>query len=342
MRVALLPDPLLFEQPGGLRTQVCETMAALGRHGVQATVFAPGAPPPHGCDLVHLFGTGHGNAALLDRCAAGFPVVLSPRVSPAWSSVNGTRARVADRVLGNQANCDLDSGYAQIRRALRGAHLVVAASEAEQRALCRGFLVPPERVCVIGGGIGDRFFTARGQAFRERVRVAGPFALMVGQVSPWHGQLEMARMLAGLALPLVVIGKTHERDTAYRQALRASRTVICIDAVDYDDPVLASAYAAASMLVLAAHGTCMPMVALESLAAGTPVLARAALGSWGRLPGVCQVGADDPVALAWAVSELLSNPPPRDEIRNGVREFTWDHVAGQLIGQYRRLLDGAR
>src|SRR5205085_6444828 len=124
---------------------------------------------------------------------------------------DGTRARVGDRVLGNQADWDFDTGYAQMRRALRSARLVVAQGEAERKSICRAFLVAPERVCLLGSGIGARFFGAGPALFRERLRIEGPFALMVGQVSPWHGQLEVARQLAAVALPLVVIGEVHDR-----------------------------------------------------------------------------------------------------------------------------------
>lgn len=334
MRVAILPDPVLFERPGGLRTQVRETIAALARHGVETSLVTNATGADGRCDLLHVFGAARTHAAATGQ-AAQLPTVLSARVSPAWSSVNGTRARVADRVLGNRTSWDYDTGYAQIRRALQGASLVIAQDDAECRAVCRAFLIAPERVRVVGSGIGERFFCATPAAFRDRMRIAGQFALMVGQVSPWHGQLDVAQVLAGLSLPLVVIGATHERDAAYLRGLRALRTVRCIDPLPYDDPLLASAYAAAAMLVLPAHGAALPMAALEALAAGTPVLAPCAIGKWNTAPGVRRAEREE---MAPAVSELLAQPPAREAIRRGVCALTWDAVAAQLIGHYKSLL----
>lgn len=342
MRVGILPDPVLFERPGALRTQVLETVDALGRLGVE-TITLAGAriPGAERCALVHLFGAARGNAGLLDELHPQAPVVLSPRVSPAWTSVNGTRARVADRVLGNRTSWDFDTGYAQIRRALGRASLVVAACEGELRSLQRAFLVPPKRTCVIGHGASPRFFGADPALFRERWRIAGRFALMVGQVSPWHGQIDVAHALAGLALPLVVIGPVHERDAGYLQALRALRTVVCIEPLAHADPLLASACAAASVLVLPAHGAAMPMSALEALACGTPVVASWPLGEWSGTPGLREVPAGDPLALAHTVSELLAHPPRRDEVTAGVAGHTWDNAAWQLLERYQALI-GAR
>jgi glycosyltransferase involved in cell wall biosynthesis len=295
------------------------------------------SPGAERCDLVHVFGAARGNACLLDGLPRQAPVVLSPRVSPAWTSVNGTRARVADRVLGNRTCWDFDTGYAQIRRALGRAGLVVAASEGERRALQRAFLVPPERLCVIGNAVGARFFGADPAPFRERWRIAGRFALMVGQVSPWHGQLDVAHALAGLALPLVVIGPVHDRDAGYIQALRALRTVVCVEPLAHGDPLLGSAYAAASVFVLPAHGAEMPMSALEALACGTPVVASWPLGHWLGTPGLREVRAGDPLALAHAVSDLLAHAPAREHVAAGVAGHSWDNAARQLLERYEAL-----
>jgi glycosyltransferase involved in cell wall biosynthesis len=338
MRVALLPDPVQYERPGGLRTQVRETMDALTRQGIDAFLLAPGAAPRGGCDLLHVFGTGSGNAALAETATARMPVVLSPRISPGWNSADGTRARVGDRVLGNHAHWDFDTGYAQMRRALRSVRLVVAQAEAERKSICRAFLVPPERVCLVGSGIGERFFRAEPTLFRARLRLDGPFALMVGQVSPWHGQLEVARQLAELGLPLVAIGEVQERDADYLRALRSLRTVHCVESLAHDDPLLASSYAAATFVVLPSHGGAVPMAALEALAAGTPVVADWPLEEWSGAHGVFQVERDAPGALALVAAALRDQPLARDDVRAAVLGQTWDRLTGQLVDYYRAVL----
>jgi hypothetical protein len=345
MRVHLFADPLLLERPGSLRVQLSETLGALrelgAELGVEAALPGPQRTPAAGREVVHVFGAGgRVETAIGAATAHGVPVVLSPRLAPGWSRSNGSRARVADRVLGNRSACDLDSGYAQIRRALNGASLVIAQGEAERKAICEAFLVAPDKVRVVAQGVASRFFEAGPGPFRQRARIGGRFALMVGQISPSANQLGVARALAELALPLVVIGDAHERDALYLRELRALRTVTCVGPLAHDHPLLASAYAAASVFVLARQASWVPLSMAEALAAGTPVIGPAGLPPSAPLAGAAlrHAGCDDPCALQAAVSDLLERPPQREALRALVRPFTWQAAARQLVQCYRELL----
>jgi glycosyltransferase involved in cell wall biosynthesis len=340
MRVLLLADPVAAGQAGGLRTQVMETLAALRSHeGVEAAL----APHP-GCDfaswdVVHAFGAGMA-AAVAAAAGQGAAVVLSPRLSPAWSLANGTRARIGDRGLPYATVCEPDSSYAQLRRVLELARLVVAHGASERKAICDGFLLTPDKVALVPHGVAARFLAAGPATFRERVRIGGRFALMVGRVAPYNNQVGVARALAELALPLVVIGDARERDAAYLRELRSLRTVVCLDALAHDDPLLASAYAAASVLVLAGASIDESMAASEALAAGTPVVcaAGADLLADGGGAGAVVCCRGDAAALQCAVSDLVEGAPGREAVRAGLRSPGWDAVARQLLDCYRRAL----
>ncbi|TFW35384.1 glycosyltransferase [Massilia horti] len=339
MRVALLADPLQAERHGGLRAQLRATLGALQALGIEAAIVGLARPLADPCDLLHVFGSGEPLArAVEDAASQALPVVLSPRLAPGWSRANGSRARVADRVFGNRNDCDLDSGYAQIRRALGHAALVLAQHEAERHAICEAFLVDPAKVRVVPNGVSARFFDADPELFRARQHILGRFALMVGRVSPYAGQLAVARTLAELALPLVVIGEARERDCAYLDELRSLRTVSCTGPLRHEDPLLASAYAAASVFVQGAH-VAGAMACAEALAAGTPVIGAPTLpGLAGAGFAVRTVDRGDGEMLKRQVSGLLAAPPRRDAVRALVRHLDWNTVGIALVACYRAAL----
>jgi hypothetical protein len=291
-------------------------------------------------DALHVFGTAgcHGRV-VAEAAQLRVPVLLSARVASGWTRSNGSRARVADRVLGNRTDWDFDTDYARMRRALQGATLVAALAASERKAICDAFLIEPGKVREIPNAAGAPFFSAAPGRFREQNRIAGQFALMVGDVSPYNDQLGVAQLLAALALPLVVVGDARERDAAYLRELRKLRTVTCIGALGHHDPLLASAYAAASVFILCSSGAALPMTALEALAAGTPVVSagRPAAALAGSEFAFRQLGAGQPEALQREVAALLAAPPERARVRALVEAFTWERVAAQLLDCYREL-----
>jgi glycosyltransferase involved in cell wall biosynthesis len=344
MRVGILSYPMLFQRDGSLQVQVRETINALnrlpplpGRGQLEAELVDPFRSRLDDYDLVHVFAAVNGNHRIVEAAVElKVPVVLSALVSPGWNRSSGTRARIADRVLGNLTAWDVQTSYAQTRQALHLASLVVALCESEKQAIRNAFLINPAKVRVLPNGIRPHFFEADPALFRSRTAISGQFALMVGAVSPYKNQLGMAQALSEMALPFVVIGEAQERDTDYLRRLRAVPGVICLGSLRQQERMLASAYAAATVFVLPSQGEVVPSTVLEALAAGTPVVMTDACAL--HLPNsefaLRKARWDDSRAQKGALLDLLEAPPERERVRALVRQFTWDSVALQLADCY--------
>jgi len=346
MRIGVLSYPMLFQREGGLQVQVRETVAALQRAAaggfpLQVELVDATRARMENYDVIHVFAAINGNHRAVEAAAdARVPVVLSPLVSPGWDRAAGMRARLADRVLGNLTQWAVQSTYAQMRSALQRATLVLALGATERRAITEGFRIDDAKVRVLENGISPRFFDADPALFRKRSGLHGAFVLMAASISPYKNQLGMARALAELALPLVLIGAVCERDQGYLDQVRRTGGVLCFGPLQHDDPLLASAFAAAAVLGLPSQGEVAPLSVLESLAAGTPVVMtdESALALPGGEFALAKVGWRDQAAQQRAVLAFLANPPPRERVRALVHEFTWDRVAARLIGHYEEAL----
>lgn len=73
-----------------------------------------------------------------------------------------------------------------------------------------------------------------------------------------------------------------------------------------------------------------PLIALEALAAGVPVIA-SEVGGLRDLPGVRLVAPEEPRELARAIDQLLARPPDAAGLRGGVARFAWREVAARLL-----------
>ncbi|MEX2560794.1 MAG: glycosyltransferase, partial [Pirellulales bacterium] len=91
---------------------------------------------------------------------------------------------------------------------------------------------------------------------------------------PRKNQLGFLRAVAGLDLPVVVLGSVVPGHEAYLACCRqaAGPRVKFIDRVERDGPLLASAYAACGCLVLASWFETPGLVALEAGMSGVPLV----------------------------------------------------------------------
>jgi glycosyltransferase involved in cell wall biosynthesis len=309
-------------------------------HPLQAQLVDANRERLDAFDLIHVFSAINGNFRLVEAASEmGVPVVLSPLLSPSWDRAAGLRARVAERLTGRLTAWNVQTSYAQTKRALQLAKLVIALGEAEREAIMSGFLVDFAKIRVFPNGINSQFFTSRPELFRHRTGITGPFVLMVGSINPYKNQLGLVQALADMNLPVVLIGRVARQDQVYLDTVLRSPWVRWLGALNHDDPLLASAYSAASVVALPSHGEVFPLAVLESLAAGTPVVMtdENALDLQESAFALRKARWHDAVAQRTAIREFIDRPPEREAVRALVEHYTWQRVAAEIANCYAEL-----
>lgn len=340
LRVALLSSPMLFQTQGGLQIQMLETRDALRRRGVDAVLADPIREHLTAFDVVHLFSVINGNHRIAEYAASfGVPVVTSPLLQRYWTRAFGCWARTLDRVVGRLSNWMIKTEYRHIASCLSHSDHLIALGPTELDNLTQAFAVPPESISIIPNGIPERFFGADPAVFIERTSIAGGFVLCVGAINPYKNQLGLAQALAGSGRTLVLIGPCLPADQSYLDEIRRQPHVVHLGSLAHDDPLLASAYAAAGVFCLASSAEIMPLVVLEALAAGTPaVCTRNHCMDRSRLGQVMiEVNPHDPAALRAAVDLLYRQRPSAEHCHAAVEPLRWEAVAAQLEAVYRRV-----
>ena len=239
--------------------------------------------------------------------------------------------------------------YALAKRA----DAIIAVSEATRRDVVDRLGVPEERVTVVPEAVDADFEPPSADAgraiARDRFNVPGRYVLYVGQ---FDARKNMSGLLGAFAsaaerdaeLRLVVVGDLGKLASHLRGALETVRVprdrVVVTGFVD--DTTLAALYAGAECLLHAALLEGFGLTALESLAAGTPVVGYAGgavaevVGDAGLL-----VPSGDADALAHALGRFLEDGGLRATLRSRARPranaFSWDRAAEETLAVYRRV-----
>ncbi len=242
------------------------------------------------------------------------------------------------------------------RELVRDCHRIIAATDTETEELIRHYDAAPERISVIPCGVNQDLFqhVDKGIARRHLGLNGGDIVLYVGRIEPLKGLdrllTAMTRVDTGKQLSLVVVGGDDEsRDEVERlqalsRSLHIQDSVIFAGLARHED--LLYYYSAADVCVIPSYYESFGLVALESLACGTPVVATR-VGAIETVVDEDRTGyvvkGDSPADLANGISALLSRPDARmesaDSIRASVSKFSWTNVADAMVQEYAATLE---
>jgi D-inositol-3-phosphate glycosyltransferase len=238
---------------------------------------------------------------------------------------------------------------------------LVASTDEEAADLVDHYGADPDRVVTIAPGVDLEVFRP-GEASTARTRLGIPpdaaVLAFAGRLQPLKAPDLLIRAAADLLdrrpslrdrLVVLVVGgpSGHGLDPADLRRLAAGLGVADIVRIEPAAPQrrLAEIYRAADIVVVPSHNESFGLVAVESQACGTPVVAAAVGGLRTAVNnGVSGVLVDrhDPVEYARVLRRLLAEPRYRAMLgRGAVRHaarFSWQRTVDGLLDGYRAAL----
>jgi D-inositol-3-phosphate glycosyltransferase len=272
-----------------------------------------------------------------------------------------TLAAMKNRFLGPGSEPEPELRGRSERFLANQASAVVAGSRAEALSVLDDLGGSADRTWVVLPGVDTAVFRplpdGEPAAVRSELRLPAerPILVMAGRIQPLKGHdlaVRALAMLAGLRVrPLLVLaGEPTPGDEDYlREVLRdAERLGVAADVHvvgALPQPQLARLLAAATLTLLPSHSETFGLVALESAACGTPVIAARSTGlrdsvADGR-SGMLLDGRD-PGRWAQVLAALLADPERLAQLGASARRHaechTWEESADRLAEVYSSLV----
>jgi len=234
-------------------------------------------------------------------------------------------------------------------------HHIIAPTEKEKEELILQYGVSPERIGVIPCGVNLEQFKPidKEMAKQQLGLVDDNIILFVGRIEPLKGTDQLLRAMPHLpntkGLRLVIIGGDEHSHDEMERLKGLSRDLHIEGSVTFPGLIkheqMPYFYSAADVCVLPSYYESFGLVALESLACGTPVVAT----DVGGLKSIIRQGEtgyvvidNTPHRLANKIALLLSKPSPDTEstlsIRSSVSRFSWPNIAEAIIRECRLVL----
>ncbi len=230
--------------------------------------------------------------------------------------------------------------WEEIKHQLQFANRIITNSDIESTQLAQIFSLPKEKFAVVYNGIDPVFFEpAAPDLFRKHFGIEFPFILNVGNIEPRKNQLNLLQAMKQFKnLKLVTIG--HIRDKAYaRQCLElGEEQFVFLGALDHDNPLLRSAYAACEAFALPSTLETPGLAALEAAAQGARIVITA-VGAPREYFGKYAHYVEDPQnsdEIAAQLTQALATPAPGAALVQHMRSFAWEKTLLSLVDVYQQ------
>jgi D-inositol-3-phosphate glycosyltransferase len=236
---------------------------------------------------------------------------------------------------------------------IKSCHRIIAATEKEKKDLMRFYNALPDNIGTVPCGVNlDRFRPVDKAVARSRLDFGRDenIVIYVGRFEPLKGIERLLEAMSYLQrqrrMRLVIIGGDGRHTPEFKKLKKLCRDLRLDNIVGFTGRIeqenLPSYYSAADVLVVPSYHESFGLVALESLACGTPVVAT----DVGAMKNIIQEGktgrvvADaNPYLLAKGIEEFLEGSAglaePVDSIRASVLKFDWSNIADAMIDEYR-------
>jgi D-inositol-3-phosphate glycosyltransferase len=241
------------------------------------------------------------------------------------------------------------------RNLVRDCSHIVAATGREKRALVRHYGAPSQKISVVPCGVDLERFRVMGKAqARRRLGLnSDKIILFVGRIDPLKGADNLIKALAHLShiskLRLIIIGGGEHSQREIEQLRKLAHNLEVRSSVDFLGLIkhedLPCFYNAADTCVVPSYYESFGLVALESLACGTPVVATD-VGHHKSLIRQGDTGYvikdNNPRRLADKIALLLSRSDsetrPAQSIRGSIERLSWSNVAKAIAKDCRLVL----
>ena len=240
--------------------------------------------------------------------------------------------------------------------AVRDCHRIITATHREKDEIIRLYDTESEKIGVVPCGVNMQMFQPEDkQIARQTVNLDDEkILLFVGRIDPLKGIEQLLQALSYLKyqnrVKLVVIGGDEDSQDAITRLQSQAQQLNVQDKVSFLGIVkqreLPAYYNAADVCVVPSHYESFGLVALESLACGTPVVATD-VGEMNRIIHQDETGyvvADNnPLELAGKIDSLLSKIDndgiSASAIRKSVIGYDWANIAEAISRELYREVD---
>lgn len=341
MKILMIAPLSIGVVNGGVRMQATKTAANLEKLGVEVDLFNPWEQnDPTAYDAAHLFLAANETLTIANRLRdLNCKLAVSP-VFYTRRSASIIRQSIKIESIAGKLVKGIFSDYSIKASVCKSADVVLPNTAAEAALIRDGFGIPEQQIKVIPNGVDLHFAEATTDLFTSTYGIEN-FTLFVGDASARRKNvLNLLKEHTRDDHPLVIIGKFDQSDYSGQcmELINSRENVTFAGPLDHDDPMLASAYAAADVFTLPSQFETPGIAALEAALAGCKIAITEVGGTREVFGNHAEyIDSETKGSIIKAIRNAHKRPASFD-LKNHVKSsYSWETVAKQTLNAYQTL-----
>lgn len=138
---------------------------------------------------------------------------------------------------------------------LKLSDIIITETQKEKDYIVSAYNISSSKIYVIPNGVSEEILNGNKSLVMQKLGIDKPFVLQVGRFDSNKNQLSVIRALSNLDIPVVFVGGADSSAPEYFEQCRkeAGKNCYFLGWIKHSDPLMASAYAAAKVVVLPSH-----------------------------------------------------------------------------------------
>lgn len=224
---------------------------------------------------------------------------------------------------------------------MKGASKVITLSQDQTKLVRERYELAKDRVEFLSNGVSEKFFAIGDQ---ERIFHSPSRLLFVGRLASQKRpeRLIEAMSLLTTSVLLDVVGDGEDREKLEKLVHNLSLTNIIFHGIKQGDELI-DFYKNADIFILPSEKEGMPLVLLEAMATGLPIIGSDVLGIHELIDGIgVLVENPNPTNFAHAIDNLLADKNKMSELSRKsafhAKQYSWSNLADKLEIIYKELI----
>ena len=339
MNICLIGPQVMKTVSGGISTQVDNIVSSLKQKGVGVTFFNPWKTYDWGkIDLAHIFRADLETYSIAQWLhESKIPFAVSPVFYNMHKPLNirlliRTSRMVKRFIAGVRTDLDCVHDICQY------SNKVLPNTYAEKKFIEKGIGIKSEKIYVTPNGVEERFANADPEPFIKKYGLKD-FILSVGNFGyKRKNMLNLIYALENIDHPAVLIGTIY--NNAYgnkcRDLIQKSNNILWLDAINHNDPMLASAYAACKVFALPSYFETPGLTALEAALAGATIVITPYGGTKEYFGNMAEyVNPKETSSIEYCIIKALEKKPNPELQKHIFNTYTYPVIIDKLITAYQ-------